>query len=167
MAEQAEKIPHWKTDFPIERSTATTISRRDFARYLCFVSGGLAAGSGFVVLKTQFFPSPKVEGEHLVCRTGDIPVGATRAFTLPGSSIPYILIRLENGAWRAYEQKCTHLSCAVYYRPGSGQIECPCHNGFFDAMTGEPVAGPPPRALPALEVVVRGNELYVKAISHE
>ena len=167
MADEKDDVPHWKKDFPIERSAATTVSRRDFARYLCFVSGGLAAGSGLVALKTSFWPAREVSGEHLVCKTSDIPVGGTHAFVLAGSSIPYILIRLENGSWRAYEQKCTHLSCAVYYRPGSGQIECPCHNGFFDAMTGEPIAGPPPRPLPSLEVVVKGDELFVKAFDHE
>jgi Rieske Fe-S protein len=164
MSDQTENAPHWKTDFPIERSAATTVSRRDFARYLCLVSGGLAAGSGLVALKHTLSPPDEVSGEHLVCKMNDIPVGGTHAFVLAGSTIPYILIRLENGSWRAYEQKCTHLSCAVYYRPGSGQIECPCHNGFFDAMTGEPIAGPPPRPLPALEVVIKGDELYVKAI---
>ena len=167
MPEEKNTDPHWRQDFPIERTAATAISRRDFARYLCLVSGGLAAGSGFVALKAQFAPPPEVKGEHKVCNVSDVPVGGTHAFVIAGSTIPYILIRLENGAWRAYEQKCTHLSCAVYYRPGSGQIECPCHNGFFDAMTGEQLAGPPPRPLPALEVVVKGEEIFVKAFNHE
>jgi Rieske Fe-S protein len=51
----------------------------------------------------------------------------------------------------------------VYYKPGSGQIVCPCHEGFFDAMTGEVLAGPPPRPLPALEVMLNGDDVYVKA----
>ena len=156
-------IPHWQKDFPIERTASTAISRRDFARYLCLVSGGLAAGSGLIALKAEFAPGEEVKGEHAVCKKNDVPVGGTYAFVLAGSSIPYILIHLESGEWRAYEQKCTHLSCAVYYRPGSGQIECPCHNGFFDALTGEPLAGPPPRPLPALEVVIKEETIYVKA----
>jgi cytochrome b6-f complex iron-sulfur subunit len=160
-------VPHWQKDFPIERTTSTAVSRRDFARYLCLVSGGLAAGSGLIALKAEFAPPKEVTGEHLVCTKNDVPVGGTHAFVLAGSAIPYVLIHLENDQWRAYEQKCTHLSCAVYYRPGSGQMECPCHNGFFDALTGEPLAGPPPRALPALEVVIKGENIYVKALKHE
>ncbi|HJT72659.1 MAG TPA: Rieske (2Fe-2S) protein, partial [Chitinophaga sp.] len=69
--------------------------------------------------------------------------------------------------FKAYEQKCTHLSCAVFYKPGSGKIECPCHNGWFDAMTGEVLQGPPPRPLPRLEVQVRGNEIFVTAASEQ
>lgn len=163
MSDKTMEEPHWKQDFPIERTAATKISRRDFARFLCLVSGGLAAGSGFVALKANFFPEEPITGEHFICKASSVPEGGTRSFTLEGSTIPYILIRLENGNWRAYEQKCTHLSCAVYYKPGSGQIVCPCHEGFFDAMTGDVIAGPPPRPLPALDVVLKGDDVYVKA----
>lgn len=163
MSDQSTQDPHWKEDFPIERTAATKVSRRDFARFLCLVSGGLAVGSGYVALKANFFPPEKIEGEHFVCKAESVPAGGTRSFVLAGSDIPYILIRLETGDWKAYEQKCTHLSCAVYYKPGSGQIVCPCHEGFFDAMTGEVLAGPPPRPLPTLEVVVKGDDVYVKA----
>src|SRR5687767_14144662 len=111
----ADKInePHWQKDFPIERTASTAVSRRDFARYLCLVSGGLAAGSGLVALNAELAPPKDVTGEYPVCTKNDVPVGGTYAFVLAGSAIPYILIHLENGEWRAYEQKCTHLSCAV------------------------------------------------------
>lgn len=167
MPDQSEKKPNWKEDFPIQRTEATRVSRRDFARFLCLVSGGLATGSAYVAVKANFFPPEEVKGEHFVCKMESVPVGGTRSFVLAGSTIPYILIRLENGEWRAYEQKCTHLSCAVFYKPGTGKIECPCHNGFFDAMTGEPLEGPPPRPLPALQVVLKGEDIYVKAAGNE
>lgn len=161
------KDTHWKDDFPIHQLEARHVSRRDFAKFLCLVSGGLALGSGIVAAKANFFPPEKVKGEHLVCKREDLPVGGTRAFVLPGSSVPYILIRLENDQFRAYEQKCTHLSCAVFYKPGSGKIECPCHNGWFDALTGEVLSGPPPRALPRLDVVIKEEEVYVRAFEEE
>jgi cytochrome b6-f complex iron-sulfur subunit len=153
---------HWKDDFPIHQLEATHVTRREFAKFLCLVSGGLAAGSGYVALKANFFPPAKVSGEHLVCKKEELPVGGTRTFVISGSTVPYILIRLENDEFYAYEQKCTHLSCAVYYMPGSGKIECPCHNGWFDARTGEVLAGPPPRPLPRLDVLVKGDEVYVR-----
>lgn len=167
MPDHSEKDPNWKEDFPIQRTEATRVSRRDFARFLCLVSGGLATGSAYVAIKANFFPPEEVKGEHFVCKTESVPIGGTRSFVIAGSSIPYILIRLENGEWRAYEQKCTHLSCAVFYKPGTGKIECPCHNGFFDAMTGEALEGPPPRPLPALQVVLKGDDIYVKATGNE
>ncbi len=154
---------HWKEDFPIEQLESSQVSRRDFAKFLCLVSGGLAAGTGAVAVKANFFPEEKIEGEHFVCKKSEIPVGGTRSFVIQGSTIPYVLIHLEDGELRAYEQKCTHLSCAVFYKPNSGKIECPCHNGWFDAKTGEVLAGPPPRPLPRLDVVEKADGIYVKA----
>ena len=40
--------------------------------------------------------------------------------------------------------------------------------GKFDAKTGDVIAGPPPRALPQLEVVFKENAVFVKAyIEHK
>lgn len=163
MKDKKQLVPNWEYDFPIGQAEATEITRRQFAKFLCLVSGGLATGSAFVAAKAIFFPGKNIEGVHRVCRVQDLPVGGTRFFVLEGSSTPYILIHLENGEFRAYEQKCTHLSCAVFYQPGTGKIECPCHNGWFDAMTGEVLQGPPPRALPQLKVEVKDDEILVSA----
>jgi len=167
MPNNKEISPDWKNDFPINQSESTEVTRRQFAKFLCLVSGGLATGSAFVAAKAAFAPSRKVAGKHRVCNINELPVGGTRAFVLEGSSTPYILIHLESGEFKAYEQKCTHLSCAVFYKPGSGKIECPCHNGWFDAMTGEVIQGPPPRPLPRLDVQVTGNEIFVTAAKEE
>jgi cytochrome b6-f complex iron-sulfur subunit len=163
MSENKERNPDWKNDFPISQSASTEVTRRQFAKFLCLVSGGMATGSAFVAAKAVLFPGKQVQGTHRVCSINDVPVGGTRPFVLEGSSIPYILIHLENGDFKAYEQKCTHLSCAVFYKPGTGKIECPCHNGWFDAMTGEVIQGPPPRPLPRLEVQIKGNDIFVSA----
>lgn len=163
MPDNKEKNQDWKNDFPISQTETTEVTRRQFAKFLCLVSGGLATGSAFVAAKAVFFPGKKLQGTHRVCGVDELPVGGTRSFVLEGSSTPYILIHLENGEFKAYEQKCTHLSCAVFYKPGSGKIECPCHNGWFDAMTGEVLQGPPPRPLPRLEVRVNGNDIFVSA----
>ena len=150
-----------EVDFPIERVEAEHVSRREFAKFLCLVSGGMAVGSGWVAVKDRLFPPHRIEGEEFVCKTGEVPVGGTRAFTVTGSKIPFILIHLNDGSWRAFEQKCTHLSCAVFYQPAADKIQCPCHNGWFDARTGNVLQGPPPRPLKRLEVVVKGEEIYV------
>jgi len=162
-----EPKPAWETQFPIERTEATHVSRREFAKFLCLVSGGLVAGTGWVAIKDKLFPRAEISGEHFVCLASEVPAGGTRAFTIEGSHLPYILIHLESGEWRAFEQKCTHLACAVYYSPRHGKIECPCHNGYFDARTGAVLQGPPPRPLPQLRVVLRGDEIYVTGWSDE
>jgi nitrite reductase/ring-hydroxylating ferredoxin subunit len=158
--------PAHEVDFPIERVESEHVARREFAKFLCLVSGGMAVGNGWVAIKDKIFPPFKVEGEVFVCKTSDVPVGGTRGFVVPGSKIPFILIHLNDGGWRAFEQKCTHLSCAVYYQPKLDKIECPCHNGYFDARSGEVLQGPPPRALHQLEVVTKGEDIFVKERSH-
>ena len=167
MSKEDNLNKNWKKDFPILKQQASNVSRRDFAKFLTLVSGGLMVGSGLVAAKAYILPKEEVEGEHFVCKKDEIPVGGTRAFVIEGSTIPYILIHLESREFKAYEQKCTHLSCSVFYKPGTDIIYCPCHNGSFDAKTGEVLAGPPPRALPNLEVFLKGNDIFVKASSSE
>lgn len=154
--------PAYEVDFPIERVEAEHVSRREFAKFLCLVSGGMAVGSAWVAVKDRIFPPFKIKGEAFVCKTGEVPPGGTHPFRVEGSGIPFILIHLTDGTWAAYEQKCTHLSCAVYYSPEKDKIECPCHHGYFDARDGRVLQGPPPRPLPRLEVVLRGDDIYVR-----
>ncbi|MFL9830687.1 Rieske (2Fe-2S) protein [Flavobacterium sp. ARAG 55.4] len=158
---------NWKKDFPIEKQQATNVSRRDFAKFLTLVSGGLMVGSGLVAAKAYMYPKEALEGAHFVCKKEEVPLGGTRAFVIEGSTIPYILIHLETGEFKAYEQKCTHLSCSVFYKPGTGIIHCPCHEGSFDAATGNVLGGPPPRALPKLDVFFKDDAVYVKAAQEE
>jgi len=153
--------PASEIDFPVERVEAEHVSRREFAKFLCLVSGGMAVGSGWVAAKDRLFPPHRLQGEFRVCATAEVPLGGTHGFSVPGSKTPFILIHLNDGDWRAYEQKCTHLSCAVFYQPEADKIQCPCHNGWFDARTGSVLQGPPPRPLRRLEVAVKGQEIYV------
>lgn len=158
-----EKIPNWKSDFPIETRRGTHVSRREFAKFLALFSGALALSNGFIVVRAMAFPSEPLEGEKFVVDADEVPVGKMVQFEIQGSkTIPYILIHLEENEWRAFEQKCTHLTCAVRYREDENKIECPCHNGWFSADTGEVLQGPPPRPLPQLEVVVKDGKVYVK-----
>lgn len=155
--------PHWKRDFPIRMDEATHISRREFAKFLGLLSGGMVLGNGYVVLNS-LFAEKEIEGEHFVCNTDEVPVGGMKEFSITDSkTIPYILIRLSDNQWRAFEQKCTHLACAVRYVDEEKKIQCPCHNGWFNAETGEVIQGPPPRALPQLNVVVKEGKVYVTA----
>ena len=165
MSKEDNLNKNWKQDFPIKKEQSLQISRRDFAKFLVFISGGLVLGSGVIAAEALLFPDKKSDEEYFVCKKSEIPVGGTRSFVITGDSTPYLMIHLEDGSTHAYEQKCTHLSCAVFYAKGTGKIECPCHHGFFDAATGEVLAGPPPRALPKLVVVTKGDDLFVKQYS--
>ena len=78
-----------------------------------------------------------------------------------GTSLPGILVRVDDTTFTAFEQKCTHLSCAVYYVAEHQRIECPCHNGAFDVRTGAVLQGPAPRGLRRFGVEVRGDGVYL------
>ncbi len=162
--QENNELENWKTDFPVQKEEATHVSRREFAKFLCLLSGGFALGNGLVVLNSVANPKEELQGEHFVCNADEVPVGEMKQFIVSGNKdIPYILIHLEENKWRAFEQKCTHLSCAVLYRADINKIECPCHRGFFNPDTGEVLAGPPPRPLPQLQVVMKNEKIYVVA----
>ena len=88
-----------------------------------------------------------------------------------------VLIRVDEGklvdragselGFVAFESKCTHLGCQVYFIAGKtpigeypdGLIYCPCHQGAFDPYRGAKVVyGPPPQPLPRIPLrVVNGR----------
>lgn len=153
---------HWKQDFPINRGEANQVSRRDFAKLLAVVSGGMVLGNALIAAKAFFSEEKNIGEKQKICSKNDIPIGGTKSFVLENDNVPYILIHTEEGEFYAYEQKCTHLSCAVYYKPGTMKIECPCHNGWFDVKTGDVLQGPPPRPLKKLLVTLVGDEIFVQ-----
>ncbi len=73
---------------------------------------------------------------------------------------PVILIRMDNGDFRAFSATCTHLDCIVQYRDDTKRIWCACHNGIYD-LKGKNVSGPPPRPLTEFTVNVVNNNVFV------
>lgn len=63
---------------------------------------------------------------------------------------------------RARSLLCTHQGCEVRWRPDLDRYRCPCHQGMFGS-DGEPVSGPPKRALAAIAVHVEAGEIVVDA----
>jgi len=64
----------------------------------------------------------------------------------------------------AYSAICTHLSCVVSWdrKPelAASQIQCYCHNSFFDPRRGAKVlAGPAPRPLPQLPIRINEEDV--------
>ena len=75
---------------------------------------------------------------------------------------PILVLCLEPGRFRGFSAICTHLGCVVKWDGAARRILCPCHAGVF-GPDGSVVSGPPPRALPEVEVRVAGGQLKVKA----
>ena len=94
----------------------------------------------------------------------DVAVGGALGFTYPDEHEPCLLVRLTASEFVAFNQKCTHLSCAVIPRPAEGSFYCPCHEGRFDVRTGTPTAGPPRRPLTRVLLAVRGRDIYAVGV---
>jgi Rieske Fe-S protein len=98
-----------------------------------------------------------------IASVDEIAVGSALSFTYPDEHEPCLLMRLSTSEFVAFNQKCTHLSCAVVPRPDEASLYCPCHEGRFDLRTGAPTAGPPRRPLTRVILEMRGRELYAVA----
>ena len=134
------------------------VTRRDYLRLLVTVSGGLFAGT--LAVAGGLFRRHGV-GEGAGKRIA-APLGRRQAvvFAYPTDDDPALAVRLDDGTLVAYSSVCTHLACGVLYRPGEGDLYCPCHEGRFDPRTGEPVAGPPTRALPPVRLDERPDGIW-------
>ncbi len=74
--------------------------------------------------------------------------------------VPVILIKTNDGEFRAFAATCTHLDCIVQYRSDTKQIWCACHNGFYD-LKGRNISGPPPKPLEEFTVDVENDEITI------
>ncbi|MFJ2742736.1 Rieske (2Fe-2S) protein [Streptomyces sp. NPDC087440] len=139
-------------------SADSLTSRRDYLRIVATVSGGLAVGglavAGGVLHRHG---DPEGDGVPRAKKIADaLPAGESIAFRYPGDEDRAVAVRLDDGSLVGYSAVCTHLACAVLWRKergSEGELYCPCHEGIFDARTGEVTAGPPPRGLPKVVVV--------------
>lgn len=153
---------HWKQDFPVPSAEDSYITRREFTKFLGLTSLaffiGTCAAAGRKLVK-------RIRGENhegvAIADLGEIPVGGYKLFRYPTASDPCILLRLSEGQFVAFDQRCTHLSCPVIFEPRSKQLVCPCHEGFFSADDGRVLAGPPKRALTRLSVTTQNAKVWV------
>ncbi|WP_236692677.1 Rieske 2Fe-2S domain-containing protein [Aneurinibacillus tyrosinisolvens] len=90
----------------------------------------------------------------------DLPKGESFVFNYPDDSQPAVLVHMKNGQLKAYNNKCTHLQCGVFWSSEEEKLVCPCHHGFFSVETGHPIAGPPQRELPLIELEVKSGTVY-------
>ena len=156
-----EAVAPYQREFPYDRDEESQVTRREFCNFLFLTSSALFAGAaGFAGKsvydankKTHYSPM-KIEGANA------LQPGNALNFYYPLENDTAILIRTSDGTYHAYGQKCTHLACPVYYAKQHERLECPCHEGGFDARTGNVLYGPPPRPLDKIEIEVRGSEVW-------
>lgn len=150
--------PLWKDEFSINRADEQYVSRRQFTKFLVLTSLGMFAGNLWILARSWFRKTP-IYQEKNICLITDIPVGGVWLFRYPTEKDACILIRTDVESFVAFSQKCTHLSCAVYYAREKNRLECPCHEGYFSIKDGSVLQGPPPRPLPRVVLEQRGDQL--------
>jgi Rieske Fe-S protein len=147
-------------EFPISADEDNFVARREFTKLLGLTSVAFLAGTLAAAARKLW---KGVMQTHAACvsTVEEVPVGGYRLFRYPTDEDPCILIRLEQFKFAAFNQNCTHLSCPVIFNAAERQFECPCHKGFFSGETGQVLAGPPKRALQALNVSLRDGRVWV------
>lgn len=149
----------WTEEFSVQASEDKYVLRRQFSKFLVLTSFGMLAGNIWIWAKSLIRRETSTQPEMHIASVAELAVGDVKLFSYPGPNDHCILVRASADKFVAYSQKCTHLSCAVYYSKEHGRIECPCHEGYFSIDDGRVLQGPPPRPLPRIQIEQRGNEL--------
>jgi Rieske Fe-S protein len=152
--------PRWRRDFPVDWPQDEYISRRDFTRFMVLTSLAFTVGQFWILLLNSWRRAQGALPIQAITPVDTLPVGGSLIFAYPSEDAPCILVRVDETTFVAYDQLCTHLLCPVIPQPSEGLLHCPCHEGFFDLMTGRPVAGPPQRPLARITLEVRNGILY-------
>ena len=160
----AEAQPAWRQDFPIDWPQDLYVERRDFLKFMVLTSAAFTVGQLWIGAQNWYRRHSGQPPVQRIVSVDEIAVGGTVGFTYPDEHEPCLLVRLTTNEFVAFNQKCTHLSCAVIPRPAEGSFYCPCHEGRFDLRTGVPTAGPPRRPLTRIVLEMRGREIYATGV---
>ncbi|HJZ86696.1 MAG TPA: Rieske 2Fe-2S domain-containing protein [Polyangia bacterium] len=159
----SEPRPRWKQDFPIKWENDHYVTRRELAKFLTLGSALLVGASALIALVGRLRRKPATPRIRLPGASQLAP-GESLLFRYPTDEDPCLLVRGRDGRWLAFSQVCTHLSCAIVYRPQRDALFCPCHHGVFSVAEGVPTAGPPTRRLPRIRLEEWGGELWAVGV---
>lgn len=139
-------------------------NKRKFLKYV--LGGSLTALAAVIFYPiVAYLKPPKTKSAEVssvkVGKVNDIPNDSSLMFRF--STKPGILVRTQNGDFRAFDATCTHLDCTVQFKKEMGVIWCACHNGKFD-LNGRNIAGPPPRPLTPFKIIIQGEDIHVSKI---
>lgn len=149
-----------QAEFPYGRDPEADVTRREFCTFLFLTSTTFFVGAAGFSAKAAYDATVEREFVPAAIEGGSsLEPGSALNFTYPDEHDSAILVRSKDGSYHAFGQKCTHLTCPVYYSKEHHRLECPCHEGGFSADTGEVLYGPPPRPLDEVEIEVKNGEV--------
>ena len=157
---------------PQEPEVIEDSSRRDFLVVTAVCAGVVGALAGVPILRLAAAPLERgAGGEQWVS------LGPAEQFGDERREVVYsyqhqdgwykatltrrVVVGKEGGEFVVLSTVCTHLGCAVNWKPEEQLFFCPCHNGEFNA-DGSVKAGPPRKPLSRLVSRVEHGELQVK-----
>ena len=153
----------WRAEFPYHWDADDLVSRRQLLRFAVFTSGALFASTAAIAILGALRGVRRTEPRP-VAVASVVHTGQAVYFEYPEPGDQAVLLRLADGRLVAYSQKCTHLSCSVYYQSDRDRLFCPCHEGVFNPATGDPVAGPPQRRLEQIQLQQDGDVISAVGI---
>lgn len=154
----------WRREFPYPWEEDEIVTRRDTLRFLLAGSGALFLVTGVLAILGALPKGSNVKAVA-IAKEGELAENAWKVFDYPDKYAQGILINLPEHGLVAFSDVCTHLSCSVLYQ-GDGKLHCPCHEGLFDATTGNVLAGPPTRPLSLIQLARQDGVIYaVKEIA--
>jgi nitrite reductase/ring-hydroxylating ferredoxin subunit len=153
----------WREEFSVHAAEEHYVARRQFGKFLVLTSLGMFAGNLWILAKSLLERREALPALP-IGRVGDLPAPGAKVFRYPRENDACLLLRAADGAYRAFSQKCTHLSCAVIPTEDATRLDCPCHDGAFSGADGRVLQGPPPRPLPRILLEERGGELWAVGI---
>jgi Rieske Fe-S protein len=156
----------WRDEFSVYTADERYVNRRQFTKFLTLTSFGMLVGNLWVLAKSKLHRIPEFPSVAIAA-VDELPVGGAKIFNYPDAGDPCILVRPAADVYVAYSQKCTHLSCAVYYDKEQNRLECPCHKGFFSIADGSVMQGPPQRPLPRVNLQKEGGQLIAVRMEGE
>lgn len=159
--------PLWAEEFSVHAAEDAYVLRRQFTKFLVLASAGMFAGQAWIWARSLVARRAPALPRVPVARASDLKAGSVALFSYPGPNDPCIMVRKPDGVLAAFSQKCTHLSCSVYYSRDTGHLECPCHEGRFSIEDGRVLAGPPPRPLPRIDIEERDGQLFAVGVRTE
>ena len=137
------------------------VERRGFLKILNSLLAAVGLTAIFGPAIAYFWPSTLEEMPSDPVSAGgegSIPEGESK--TIRFGRYPALVINTPERGLVAYSAVCTHFACLVDWNSESKMIECPCHEGYFSAVDGSVISGPPPTPLEEILVrIVDGNIL--------
>ena len=94
---------------------------------------------------------------NALATTSQIQVGSGMIFSGP----QVVVTQPSAGEFKAFSAVCTHMGCIVS-QVSNGTIDCPCHGSQYSITTGDVVAGPAPKPLPAKQIKVSGGSIFLE-----